>query len=60
MVTKKGKQVKVEKVTDKSVQGEGTRLGITYRLKDGKVIYCIKLGWVLKGKTQRISFFIHP
>ncbi|TLD42107.1 MAG: hypothetical protein JETT_1587 [Candidatus Jettenia ecosi] len=39
IVTKKGKQVKVEKVTDKSVQGEGTRLGIAYRLKDGKVIY---------------------
>ncbi|MDN3512241.1 MAG: DUF2149 domain-containing protein [Candidatus Jettenia sp.] len=39
MVTKKGKQVKVEKVTDKSIQGEGTRLGIAYRLKDGKVIY---------------------
>ena len=39
IVTKKGKQVKVEKVTDKQLQGEGTRLGIAYRLKDGKVIY---------------------
>ena len=39
LVTKKGKQVKVEKVTDKQLQGEGTRLGIAYRLKDGKVIY---------------------
>lgn len=39
IVTKKGKQVKVEKVTNKNVQGEGTRLGIAYRLKDGKVIY---------------------
>lgn len=39
IVTKKGKQVKVEKVTDKKLQGEGTRLGIAYRLKDGKVIY---------------------
>ncbi|KKO20649.1 MAG: DUF2149 domain-containing protein [Candidatus Brocadia sp.] len=39
IVTKKGKQVKVEKVTDKKLQGEGTRLGIAYRLTDGKVIY---------------------
>ncbi len=39
IVTKKGKQVKVEKVTDKQLQGEGTRLGIAYRLIDGKVIY---------------------
>lgn len=39
IVTKKGKQIKVEKVTDKNLQGEGTRLGTAYRLKDGKVIY---------------------
>ncbi len=39
IVTKKGKQVKIEKVTDKNLQGEGTRLGTAYRLKDGKVIY---------------------
>lgn len=39
IVAKKGKQIKVEKVTDKKLQGEGTRLGTAYRLKDGKVIY---------------------
>lgn len=39
IVIKKGKQIKVEKVTDKHLQGEGTRLGTAYRLKDGKVIY---------------------
>ena len=39
IVTKKGKQIKVEKVTDKKLQGEGTRLGTAYRLKDGKIIY---------------------
>src|SRR3972149_6490174 len=33
IVTKKGKQIKVEKVTDKNCQGEGTRLGTAYRLK---------------------------
>ncbi len=39
IVVKKGKQIKVERVTDKQLQGEGTRLGTAYRLKDGKVIY---------------------
>ncbi|MBW7897513.1 hypothetical protein BIY37_10060 [Candidatus Brocadia sapporoensis] len=39
IVTKKGKQIKVEKVTDRNLQGEGTRLGTAYRLKDGKVVY---------------------
>ena len=39
IVTKKGKQVKIEKVTGKHLEGEGARLGIAYRLKDGKVIY---------------------
>ena len=39
IVTKKGKQIKVKKVTDRNLQGEGTRLGTAYRLKDGKVVY---------------------
>ena len=47
IVTKKGKQIKVEKVTDKKLQGEGTRLGTAYRLKDGKVIY------VPEGDTEK-------
>ncbi|MCF6148875.1 MAG: DUF2149 domain-containing protein [Candidatus Kuenenia sp.] len=39
VVTKKGKQIKVEKVTDRKLQGEGTRLGTAYKLRDGRVIY---------------------
>lgn len=39
MIVKKGKEIKVRKVTDKRLSGEGTRLGTAYQLKDGKVIY---------------------
>jgi len=39
IITKKGKEIKVQKVTDKRLSGEGERLGTAYQLKDGKVIY---------------------
>lgn len=39
MLVKKGKEIKVRKVTDKRLSGEGTRLGTAYQLKDGKVVY---------------------
>ena len=39
IITKKGKEIRVRKVTDKKLTGEGTRLGTAYRLKDGRVIY---------------------
>jgi len=39
VITKKGKEIKVQKVTDKRLSGEGTRLGTAYQLKDGRVIY---------------------
>jgi len=39
IITKKGKEIKVQKVTDKKLSGEGQRLGIAYQLKDGRVIY---------------------
>lgn len=39
MIVKKGKEIKVRKVTDKRLSGEGTRLGTAYQLKDGKVVY---------------------
>jgi hypothetical protein len=39
MVVKKGREIKVTKVTDKRLRGEGTRLGTAYQLKDGKVVY---------------------
>jgi hypothetical protein len=39
IVTKKGKEIKVQKVTDKRLSGEGERLGTAYQLKDARVIY---------------------
>ncbi|MBI4777712.1 DUF2149 domain-containing protein [Candidatus Desantisbacteria bacterium] len=39
IITKKGKEIKVKKVTDKQLSGEGDRLGIAYQLKDGRTIY---------------------
>lgn len=40
IITKKGTQVKVKKVTDRTVGGEeGFELGTAYQLKDGRVIY---------------------
>ncbi|HCS76815.1 MAG TPA: hypothetical protein DHO02_03445 [Syntrophaceae bacterium] len=39
VLVKKGKEIKVRKVTDKRLSGEGTRLGTAYQLKDGKVVY---------------------
>lgn len=39
VVDKRGKEIKARKVTRKQLSGEGERLGVAYRLKDGKVIY---------------------
>ncbi|MBN2705298.1 MAG: DUF2149 domain-containing protein [Deltaproteobacteria bacterium] len=39
IVTKKGKEIKVQKLTKEMAQGRGTRLGTAYRLNDGKVVY---------------------
>ena len=40
IITKKGKEVKVKKITDRKVGGdEGMRLGTAFQLKDGRVIY---------------------
>lgn len=40
IITKKGQEVKVKKMTDRKVGGdEGMRLGTAYQLKDGRVIY---------------------
>jgi len=39
IVTRKGKDVKVQKVTDQKLSGQGERLGTAYRLKDGRTIY---------------------
>jgi len=39
IITKKGEEIKVERLTDDIVEGRGLRLGIAYRLEDGRVIY---------------------
>jgi hypothetical protein len=39
MIAKKGKEIKVQKVTDKEMSGSGTRLGTAYQLEDGRVVY---------------------
>ena len=40
IITKKGKEIKVEKVTDRKIGAEeGTKLGTAYQLKDGRMIY---------------------
>ena len=39
IITKKGKEVKIEKVTETSGSGKGVKLGTAYKLENGKVIY---------------------
>ena len=39
IITKKGKEIKVQKLTKEMVQGQGMRLGIAYKLRDGRVVY---------------------
>jgi hypothetical protein len=42
IITKEGAEIKVQKVTDKSLSGQGTRLGTAYRLANGQVVYVPK------------------
>lgn len=39
IITKRGPEIKVQKVTDRSMSGEGQRLGVAYRLGNGQVVY---------------------
>ena len=39
IITKKGKDIKVSKVTDQKLSGKGERLGTAYKLPDGRVVY---------------------
>jgi hypothetical protein len=39
IITKKGAEIKVQKVTDKTLSGQGTRLGTAYRLANGQIVY---------------------
>ncbi len=39
IITKKGKEIKVQKLTKEMAEGKGIRLGIAYKLLDGRVVY---------------------
>ncbi|MCS7199574.1 MAG: DUF2149 domain-containing protein [Thermodesulfobacteriaceae bacterium] len=39
IITKKGVEIKAQKITNKTLFGEGKKLGTAYQLKDGTVIY---------------------
>lgn len=39
IITKEGAEIKIQKVTDKTLSGQGTRLGTAYRLANGQVVY---------------------
>lgn len=39
VMTKKGAEIKVTRVSDKPLSGAGKRLGTAYQLPDGKVVY---------------------
>lgn len=39
VVQKEGRDIKVQRVTDQQLSGDGDRLGIAYELADGRVIY---------------------
>ena len=39
IITKKGQEIKNEKVTETSESGRGVKLGTAYKLEDGRVIY---------------------
>lgn len=39
VVSKQQQQIKVERVSDQKLSGQGERLGTAYRLPDGQVVY---------------------
>jgi hypothetical protein len=39
IITKKGSQISVQKVTTRTMSGQGKRLGVAYRLANGQVVY---------------------
>jgi hypothetical protein len=39
LITKKGPEIKVSRVSDQPLSGAGKRLGTAYQLPDGKVVY---------------------
>lgn len=51
IVRKDGKQIRVEKVSDRKLSGNGDRLGVAYRLPGGKVVY-VPEAEAATGKTR--------
>ncbi|MEI4509320.1 DUF2149 domain-containing protein [Sphingopyxis sp. CCNWLW253] len=51
IVRKDGKQIRVEKVSDRKLSGNGDRLGVAYRLPGGKVVY-VPEAEAAAGKTR--------
>lgn len=39
IITKEGRRIRAERVTDRQLQGRGTRLGTAYKLEGGRVVY---------------------
>ncbi len=39
IITKQGSRIRVQRVTDQTLSGQGTRLGTAYRLANGQVVY---------------------
>lgn len=39
VVRKDGRQITVQKISERKLTGNGDRLGVAYRLPDGKVVY---------------------
>lgn len=39
IITHTNNEIKVQKVTDKKLSGNGTRLGMAYKLEDGRIVY---------------------
>lgn len=39
IISKKGKEIKVKKISPQEASGQGERLGTAYQLEDGQVIY---------------------
>jgi hypothetical protein len=39
IVTKDKHQIKVQRVSDRTLSGEGSRLGVAYQLPDGQIVY---------------------
>lgn len=52
IIRKKGTEISVQKVTDRSLSGSGTRLGTAYQLANGQVVY-VPEGEAAPAETAR-------